>query len=828
MKFRQSILLLVVLTLIAALVGCSSSSSSTPPPAISVTISGAPSSLQTNGTAMLTATVSNDPKNGGVTWSVSCGLSGTNVCGSFSSITTPSGTATTYTAPASATTVMVTATAADSSSAMATASITITAPAISVAFNPAPPTSLIVSQQTPLTAVVSNDTGTGGVNWSCMPTGACGSFSAPNTASGSPVTYTAPSSVPAGGSVTITATAADSSSATAMANITITTTAPISIAFSGPVPTSLNLNQQTSLTAVVSNDPQNGGVNWSCTPAGTCGSFSAATTGSGVATTYTAPASITTVTITATAADSSSAKVTDTFNITTAPLAQGNYVFFVSGTYGGTGVPLPYSVAGVFSVDGTGTVTGGEQDFNNSATIETDLINPTGSKVVATADGNLLITLVTCNGNTQADCTGANGTDTGVGVNGTETFNGSLYCTCKAALTEFDLNSSGSGTLDLQTQPVAAPQYGYAFAIAGAVPDQSTGGDVPFALGGILDFNGTGGLTTAGSVFDVNDKAQSAPLADQSFTSGTVGTADNLGRVDITLTPSASSGLPAITLAGYIVDNTRIRLVEENDSLGAITGGSALGQGQQNTGGFTSFSGQSYVVGLAGIDGNGPLQAAGVLNAGAVSISGWVNYNDLSGTGVQTPISITGNSYTVDPTGRVTMTGLRGGAGSNLTVNLQLYLTGEGHALAITLDKTDVLAGLGFAQNGKGAYSEASFNGTYALNAFGVAGGDEFDEVGPVTADGKGALTGFVDTNWLFNAGPVADSTVTGSYPTPIFDTTLGVFTGTTTGLDVTNPTTSNDAFTYYVVGTTNSSVVVGIETDTNQLTLDYFELQQF
>ena len=43
------------------------------------------------------------------------------------------------------------------------------------------------------------------------------------------------------------------------------------------------------------------------------------------------------------------------------------------------------------------------------------------------------------------------------------------------------------------------------------------------------------------------------------------------------------------------------------------------------------------------------------------------------------------------------------------------------------------------------------------------------------------------------------------------------------TGLDATT-STNQDAFTYYVIDTTK---VVAIETDPNQLTLGYFELQQ-
>ena len=50
-----------------------------------------------------------------------------------------------------------------------------------------------------------------------------------------------------------------------------------------------------------------------------------------------------------------------------------------------------------------------------------------------------------------------------------------------------------------------------------------------------------------------------------------------------------------------------------------------------------------------------------------------------------------------------------------------------------------------------------------------------------------------------------------------------GVFTGTITGFDIDNPT-NNDAFTYYMIDTTK---VLAIETDPNQLTLVRFVLQQ-
>jgi len=605
----------------------------------------------------------------------------------------------------------------------------------------------------------------------------------------------------------------------------------ISIAFTGTVPTSLVTNQQFSLTATVSNDSSNGGVNWTVTCSGAdCGSFNPASTASGSATTYTAPASATSVTVTATAADSSSATASATITVAPPSLADGNYVFSVTGLSAASGSPYPFSVAGVLTVS-SGLVTAGEQDFNNAGTIETDLINPSASSITTTSDGNLQITLVTC---LLSDCTQ---TDTGAGFNGTETFNGSFTCTCKALLTEFDQSATGSGTLDEQTSTTTTAE-GYAFSVNGVSIDGNL-----VLIGGILDVaingDGSGTIDTANSVFDANDFDLPGPMFAETFASGSVSIPDSLGRVTFTLNPTDSADFDQILLGGYIVDDTRIRLVEGNDTFGGTTGGSALGQGI-NTGNFGSgIAGNSYVLGLAGYDGNGPLQAAGVLTTGTGGnqtsgpVTATISYNDLVDV-TATPSSAQG-TYTVDPTGRVTISNL---TDNNVTVNFQLYLTGDGHATAISMDLTHALAGLGFGQTGSGSYSAASFSGGYALNATGADGNllGPYDAIGQVSADGIGAFsspsgTG-VDLNWLFETGPVPDLAVSGTFSTTADTATSGVFSGTMTGLDVTNGTTTADAFTYYAVTTAPSSnnpqTVVGIETDFNQLTLDYFEFQQF
>jgi len=67
-------------------------------------------------------------------------------------------------------------------------------------------------------ASVSNESGSS-VTWSCAPTGSCGSFGSTTTASGAKTTYTAPPTIPTGGTVTVTATAAGASQS---ASVTVT------------------------------------------------------------------------------------------------------------------------------------------------------------------------------------------------------------------------------------------------------------------------------------------------------------------------------------------------------------------------------------------------------------------------------------------------------------------------------------------------------------------------------------------------------------------------------------------------------------------------------
>ena len=96
---------------------------------------------------------------------------------------------------------------------------------VSVTLSTMPPASLGTGGTASVAATVQNDSAARGVSWSCTPAAACGAFNPASTPSGSMTTYTAPATVPTGGSVTIIATSVTDSSKNASAAVVISGTA---------------------------------------------------------------------------------------------------------------------------------------------------------------------------------------------------------------------------------------------------------------------------------------------------------------------------------------------------------------------------------------------------------------------------------------------------------------------------------------------------------------------------------------------------------------------------------------------------------------------------
>ncbi len=104
-------------------------------------------------------------------------------------------------------------------------------PTIVVTFSPyfPPPTSLNTGTTTGIAAVVANDPKNAGVNFTCAPSGDCGSFNPAQIASNVPTCYQAPGTVPSGSTVTLTATSvSDPAKSISSSPITISTGDPVS------------------------------------------------------------------------------------------------------------------------------------------------------------------------------------------------------------------------------------------------------------------------------------------------------------------------------------------------------------------------------------------------------------------------------------------------------------------------------------------------------------------------------------------------------------------------------------------------------------------------
>ena len=689
------------------------------------------------------------------------------------------------------------------------------------------PTSLYVNDTLTITASLLNASDNANVTWTCTPVNTCGTFSSTQTASGTPITYTAPSTA---GSVVITATSVASNTITASTpSITINPASNIVVSFNPAAPASISANETTSLTASVANDSANAGFTWSCTPVNNCGSFSANTSASGTAVTYTAPPSAGYVTVRATSVTDDAQSTSSTIGVTSVvatTLSAGNYVFSLSGTDKSGSL---YTTAGVFTVAGSGDISGGEQDFSDySYVVSQEPI--TGGTISASSDGNLLITLNFSDGYIN---TGS----------GSVTLDASLISGSTALLTEYDDWATSSGHLELQSATLSPPTAGYAFYVNGWNIDGK-----PLSIGGVIKVDGTGTVSGTGSILDENDDGTLTSAI--SLSSGSVNGPDALGFVTFELNSDTFRGSKdsGIVLNGYMVDSNHIRLIENwySDNLGGITGGTALNQGSAS-GGFSSssISGGTYIVSVDGTDTlSGPLQLAGTLTFNSdSSVTGNLSFNDITaqsppgGTALSAESTVTPCSsqmsmtacYVINGTGkgndggtgRVTITNLTDGA--SFIYNLELYLAGNGQALAISMDDNntynkgskDILAGLAL-QQASTSLTAASFNGSYAFNSTDFTGaGHESDALGAFVSNGSQNVVGFSDVNASLSGGTLR-SDIPLAY-TFAATSTNGVFI-------FTGPGTSTKTYTAYVVDRTEGVLV---ENDNSQLMLGSFNLQQ-
>ncbi len=588
----------------------------------------------------------------------------------------------------------------------------------------------------------------------------------------------------------------------------------------------------------------------SCTLAST----TATTNSSGVATTTcTANSTTGSYNVTATTSGATTPATFALTNTAVTSLAAGNYVFFVSGTDSGAAGngPSPYLLAGAFALNSAGQITGGQQDFSDYNYNAAAEAITGGSVAASTTQGDTNITITINTGDTNI---GPGAGTLGDG-SGTIVLDVSMASTTKGLAIEYDTWASGKGELDFQTStgplcPSASSTTpcSYAFGLGGVDPYE-----LAIGAGGVIEVDSVGGISGNGSVFDINDfcgnydsetqTCSGASFPENAFTVSTVvsPTSNPYGFVTFTLNSSLFTSSPGIVLDGYIIDANHIRLVENwlnptteacNDALCSTTGGLALAQTGTGTFGGGSISGSNYVVGLSGEDVNGALQAAAVLdfNSSSSSVAGQLSFNDITSQNAQGGEAITGGTYAIDApgtgdtdsgTGRVTVTGVTDTA-ADFLYNLQLYLTGDGHALVISMDAgnttsiPDVTGGPGWQQTTGLTVGSLSGNYAYADDTFEPTSTGEFEvnDVGVITSNGSNAITGFIDENATIAGGTLTPGgSLSASYAAT---STNGVFNVTGNGKNQT-------PFTAYLVDGTKGVV---IENDDVQLTLGYFANQ--
>ena len=580
----------------------------------------------------------------------------------------------------------------------------------------------------------------------------------------------------------------------------------VSIAFQPEPAPSLNVGFSENITAVVTNDPNNYGVDWTltCQNPGNCGSLSAFHTASGTPTTYTAPSAISTNTMgveivaLATASHISNVVAPITVSTFNSSLPAGTYVIQVQGVDSSLN---PYQLAGAIVLDGAGNITNGEQTTNYFSSLSLLDTNLTGTYFLGN-DGRGTITI--------------NTNDKNIGGNGVETFafvylDNNQPQNPRALISQIDLGSattgaSGTGTLDLQTSAAAVPAGNYAFVMTGAAiqPKLGKSSPYPIAFGGIFNIS-------SGNVSGLSDELYGKELTETGApisSTAPIAAPDSFGQVILNLTAGFGfhQNPVSLQLTGYIVDVSHIKLIESdytatNATAFGLTGGVAIAQTVPQ-GGFSngSLSGAPYVFGVSGVDlccsntTPSTLTSAGLFTADGIGdfTSGFSDtflqlncaqqtckQNEI--TGAQVSGAFTGG-YAVDATGRAVSTSITFGTEPRPAYNptYYFYLTGSaagaGEPAALVLADGDTnyasfATGVAYQQSGS-----AALNGDYGMS-FTQENGSENDGTAQFNASGTAqTLAGVADSSVNAGLSGLPDQSIGGTFNSPSAN---GPFSGT-------------------------------------------------
>jgi hypothetical protein len=654
------------------------------------------------GTSQITAMVTNDPANAGVdpaSWTI------TSPAPAVGMLSNRTSTSVTYTAPAATppTDVQVVIQAKSVSDPTKSGSVgfTFAAIAVSLSANPtfvqACPSLPCPAGTSTITATVSFDPANKGVDpttWKITsPTPAVGTLSNPSSTT---VTYTAPAATPASDvPVIIQATSVSDPSKSNSVTIAFKAIA-VSVA---PNPAAVAEDTTPQFTATVSFDPSNAGVTWAltqgtpplpCTP--TCGSVSPTSSPSGTPITYTAPPAVpspATVTLTAKSVADTTKSGSSTITVVNPDSAlNGHYAFLFSGFDDATGKQV--SVAGSFTADGFGNITGGEEDING----------PSGAHTSVTFTGTYIIGLDHRGTAAFANSLGGNVTY----ALALSSFNAGVAT--KARLIEFDdttgaTGTRGSGLMRLQdatafSQAKITGPYG--FGISGQDSKAAR-----IATAGIFSADGAGNISAG--LEDIND---AGTLSNSVSFTGTYSAPDATnGRV----TGRVSSASQITHFSLYVVSaGEALMMTTDAESTAGLESGSVLAQvSTPYTDASLNGSSIFYEVGVSSASPSTQSDVRIGLSDANGSGSLTITSDENDGGSFTFDSTISNLTYSVASNGRVTISG---GSGSQPI----LYLVDTNKAFFVGAGAS---VGFGFLEPQSGApFGAFSLSGTFF---FGVA-----------------------------------------------------------------------------------------------------------
>ena len=466
----------------------------------------------------------------------------------------------------------------------------------------------------------------------------------------------------------------------------------------------------------------------------------------------------------------------------------GTYVFSASGTdING----FAYAIVGTFSANGSGGITSGVFDLNDSGfPISNPVISPIANASVTSGSYTLGV-----------DGRGQIKLNNRTPFSPTIILDFVLQDSTHGLVTEFDGNASGSGSLDLQSSG-ATPTGSYAFILSGAY-----GGGFLVTVG---DFTLNGAAMTG--LQDLNSTP--IPYADETLTGTFALGPSSTPSTQMSSAPSGSNPNFTITYDVVAIDATHLKFIEM-DANGTLAGDAFAQSSTTLPTGTLAFtligSTSASVIGAGGFmvtDGNGNITNAStedVNNTGSVSAS-FINFSGVYATG---------------GTGRYTLGGFVNFVGGTDYV----AYPSNGGVLLLEMDSAGMMAGAAYPQTA-GATLDASQG--YALNQsgtnLGLSTGQpvEIDDIAEfATASSGGTLTGIIDENFAPGSSPIYALALSGNYTTP--DTNGRGQLGANAGNS--NNTTLNGGFnlTYYAVDGTTFPF---IETDNGQVTAGVFVKQ--